>query len=716
MEIYNVRIFISLTLFNFLFCQEIIDIKKITDKIIIDGNVTEEIWEEVKPLPLTMITPIFQGVKTEKTEIRICYDNQYLYLSGKFFDSSADQIQANSMIRDKDRGGDFFNILLDTYNDNENFVVFSTTPSGNRIDNELLNDAEGTFNDIVNYDWNAYWDVEVQQDNTGWFAEVRIPFTSLRYNITDGEVIFGFITHRLIARKNERHTFPKIEPNWALSHLKASQASKIRLKDFSDKRPLYVSPYFLTEIEKNKSAKANLGLDLKYGVSNNQNLDITINTDFAQAEVDEIQVNLTRFDLFFPEKRQFFQERASVFKFQTSSISSNRLFHSRRIGLSENGELLDVYAGLRFTGRSNGWDYGFLTMQTEGADSTDNQNHSAFRFRKQSFNDQSYIGGLVTSQINSEKQNELVLALDASINITGNHFLQTNFGYITGNQFDKNQLSDQSLLYLQYQNRNETGWGYSIEAERVGRKMNPGLGFIRRMESLAINQEILYGHFFKTSKTWRKLIISINNQSNFKLKSSDLESLTNSLEANFAFISGANLTLSVKRNYDHLNKKFILSEKVSIPIGYYTFYNSTIGYSMAESSNWRVNPSFTFGNFYDGNQIQVNITPIWNPSRFLEISASYNYNRIEFDKRSQVLRADIARLNILTALNSEISLTSLIQYDQLNDQVAANVRFRYNFNEGNDLFIVYNGSKSTIKKDEIEQSKLILKYTYTFRN
>ncbi|MCB0278802.1 MAG: hypothetical protein KDD94_04825, partial [Calditrichaeota bacterium] len=458
-----------------------------------------------------------------------------------------------------------------------------------------------------------------------------------------------------------------------------------------------------------------LCLDIKYGVSNNQNLDITLNTDFAQAEADEVQVNLTRFSLFYPEKRQFFQERAAVFKFQTSSISSNRLFHSRRIGLSAKGELLDVYGGVRFVGRSDGWDYGVLDMQTAGADTVGNINHAVMRFRKQTFNNQSYLGGLFTSQINSEGNKEFVVATDALVNLGGSHFLQANIGYISGTAFETN-FNDQSLLYLSYQNRNETGWGYSFEAERVGLNMRPRLGFIQRTDNLALNQETLYGFFFAENETWRKMTISLNHQSNFASADNELESLTNALEMNLAMNTGGSLDFSVRRNYDKPAMAFPISSSIIIPVGQYTFYSYGLSYTMSETSNWRVNPSVTLGDYYDGKQIQFSINPIWNLSRYLEISGIYIYNKIDFESRNQSLRADLARLNILASFNSEISLTSLIQYDKVSEQVAANVRLRYNFREGHDLYLVFNGSKPTISSTQLDQTRFVVKYSYTFTN
>ena len=219
----------TLLLFSFahLMAQSFYDVTRIDEKIQLDGLVNEHIWSTITPLPLTMYTPVFQGELTEKSEIRVAYDDRFIYTSAVFYDSNPKGIQGNSLVRDVDKGGDFFNILLDTYNDNENFVT--TTPTGNRVDAEITNDAEGDFRALFNQDWNAYWDTKVIVHDWGWTAESRIPFSSLKFENEMGEVTFGFIAHRLIGRKNERQIFPAIPPNWEMGEWKPSQAQKNKI-------------------------------------------------------------------------------------------------------------------------------------------------------------------------------------------------------------------------------------------------------------------------------------------------------------------------------------------------------------------------------------------------------------------------------------------------------------------------------------------------------
>jgi len=345
-----------------LFAQELWIVQRTAAPILLDGYVDELLWQSIRPFPLTMYTPVYKGELTEQSVIRMCYDDEYIYVSGIFFDSDPDGIMGTSLLRDGNPGGDFFNVLFDTYNDNENFNTFSTMPSGNRLDAEITNDAEGDR--IFNQSWNTFWDVRTSQDEHGWYAEMRIPFSSLRFEDDNGKVIFGLIVHRLIGRKNERQTFPAIPPNWDTGAWKPSQAGKIQFVGINRKNSVYLTPYVLGGVNhtneynsvENRTSSTTIysketGLDVKMGLSSNATLDITINTDFAQVEADNVQLNLSRFSLFFPEKRQFFQERSGVFDFTTSTVSKNRLFHSRKIGLDDDGNLLSVYGGSRFVGR-----------------------------------------------------------------------------------------------------------------------------------------------------------------------------------------------------------------------------------------------------------------------------------------------------------------------------------------------------------------------------
>ena len=277
----------------------------------------------------------------------------------------------------------------------------------------IRNDATGgtiSSNTWLNRDFNTFWDAAVSQDSAGWYAEIRVPFKSLRFQETDGQVIMGLSAQRKIARKVERLIYPAIPPiaNWAF--LRPSMAQKIVLTGIEPTRTVYVAPYALvgtegwnelneqeTDYQRQSEFQWNVGGDVKFSITNNLTMDFTVNTDFAQAEADDQLINLTRFSLFFPEKRQFFQERAGIFDFRVGGQS--RLFFSRRIGLTDDGQAVPIYGGVRLVGRFDTWDLGALNMQTQPFDSIPSENFGVLRLRRRAFNQYSYVGGMFTSRM-----------------------------------------------------------------------------------------------------------------------------------------------------------------------------------------------------------------------------------------------------------------------------------------------------------------------------
>ena len=212
--------------------------------ITLDGYSDEPAWQAIEPLPLVMHVPIFKGTMTERTEIRVAYDDDYLYIAGRMYDSDPAAIQAVDLVRDAANWqNDWLGIYLDSFNDNENALCFTTNPAGLRWDFTVANDATGTAGSWYNASWNTFWDVATVQNEEGWFAELRIPFSSLRFQDTDGDVVMGLTAWRYIARKGEFHMFPAIPPNWGTaSSFKPSQAKRVFLNDVYSRNPLYVTP------------------------------------------------------------------------------------------------------------------------------------------------------------------------------------------------------------------------------------------------------------------------------------------------------------------------------------------------------------------------------------------------------------------------------------------------------------------------------------------
>lgn len=708
--------------------QQTIVLQKISGPIKLDGLSDEPAWQTIDPLPMSMYTPVFEGPATEKTEIRIAYDDQYLYVSGRLYDSDPDGIQANSLIRDLDRGGDFLNVMFDTFNDNENYLGFTTTPAGNRLDAEISNDAEGDAGEFFNMDWNTYWDNAVVQNDEGWFVEMRIPFSSLRFQSTDGKVVFGFSTNRLVGRKNERVTFPAIPPKWDLGPWKASRGVDLILYDVKPARPIYLTPYLLGGFAKNARLNSDatgyvskndfereVGLDAKFVVSSNLTVDLTANTDFAQVESDDERVNLTRFSLFFDEKRQFFQERSGIFRFSTGG--NNRLFHSRRIGLTDDGRPVRIFGGGRVVGRIGDWDYGLLNMQTDGIDTVSSENFGVIRLRRRWLNDYSFFGAMVTTKAGDDRHN-VSYGLDASIRVMENDYITVNWAQTT--ETDSKTDFDASLIRLEWERRKTRGLGFAGEFIHTGRRYNPEVGFVDRTGVLTFSNEVTYGFFASDDSRVRKQTAGIAdflvlNKSNNHVET---DILTGHWQVETK--TGATVTLEVNRQFEDIPTPFNLSDEVEIPEDRYTFYDFAAQFNMAPGRLLRSNFAASAGSFFDGTKIGASVSPVWNQSRHLEISGNYEFNRIRFSDRNDELDTHILRFRLQGAFNSEFSGNALVQFNSVVKDIAVNARLRYNFREGQDLYIVYNEILNTdrdfgpVRLPASDNRTILIKYTHTF--
>ena len=616
------HLIILLLLSNYNLAQDLLEIARTNEPILLDAKMEEGIWQSIDPLPMTMYTPEYKGDMTEHTEIRMCYDDQFIYFFGIFLDSDPDGIMGTTLIRDGNPGGDFFNVLIDTYNDNENFSVFSTLPSGNRLDAEILNDGEGDLSQIFNASWNTFWTVKTRVDHQGWYAEMRIPFSSLRFNDTNGNVTFGLTVHRLIGRKNERHIFPAIRPDWDFGAWKPSQAKKILIKGIKSKRSIYATPYVLAGHEVNKSYDSiadqtsiqhqwnkEVGLDLKYTLNTNLTLDLTVNTDFAQVEADNVQVNLSRFSLFFPEKRQFFQERSGIFNFQTSNVTRNRIFHSRRIGLDEKGEVLSVFGGGRLVGRFKNLDIAAINMQTAGSDSIVSENFGVLRVKKRVINPYSFWGGIVTSRVDGNGNYNLVYSSDFVYRISTLNYLTAKVGHVTASNLDKR---DNSMAYVRWERRAQTGLGYNIEMERIGENFNPGIGFIQRSNNLGLYQNLVFGQFIENSII-RKLQPYFSNSIFLRNQDNSLETQTTEVGMAVSFKTGSDVSLYIQRSYDEIIDAFNLSNEVLVREGEHLYYSSGMSYTMNSGRRLKFNTQLESGEYYDGIKYSISFEPTWTP-------------------------------------------------------------------------------------------------------
>ncbi|MBT8336534.1 MAG: carbohydrate binding family 9 domain-containing protein [Gemmatimonadetes bacterium] len=712
-----------------------LDIPRLSGPIEIDGIVDDAAWDAIDPLPMTQYEPVFGSDPSERTEVRIGHDDAFLYVSGRMYDSEPDLIRTNTFYRDLYSGDDLLSVLIDSYNDYQTAVWFVTNPAGARNDRTVSNDAVFSGGMPMNSDWNAHWDVVTTQTDEGWFAEFRIPFSTLGFQSRDGEVTMGLILYRFIPRRNERITFPAIEPIWGgLGFAKPSVARRIVLRDVRQSKPIYVTPYTLGGLQQtpvqdevagvpigwhsDSDPTGEVGVDLRYSPTSNLAVDLTVNTDFAQVEADDQQINLTRFPLFFPEKRQFFQERASTFQFNTGGFS-NRLFHSRRIGLDA-GEIVRIYGGARAVGRIGGMDFGFIDMQTADHAGRSSENMGVLRLRQEVLNPSSAIGAMVTSRLGSSGQDNVALGLDAVLRPVGDEFLTVKWARTFDEQVDEASTAEASLFQARWQRVRDAGISYHAEFIRVGDDFLPRLGFQPRRDF----------RFYGGSTQYRKLTDAASPLQNWAARleasqytrASDGRADSRSIESRFSleFKGGTEVWFTGASSYESVLNAFPVAG-AEVPAGDYWFHEGRLRIQLPRADLLRGSLNASVGSFYDGNRVGLGIEPAWNQSKYLELSAGYEWNRLAFPDRNVYAHAHLGRLKAQLALDTKISFSGLMQYSNVADLTTFNARFRYHIREGTDLWVVYNEGLNT-RRDLADQPRLplsagrtvMIKYTHAF--
>ena len=710
-------------------------IQRIQGPIELDGVVDEPAWEEIDPLPMTMHAPTFGIPGTEFTEVRVAYDDEYLYVSGKMFDSEPSGIRTNTLFRNQYSGDDLMAVIIDTFNDHETALWFTTNPEGNRIDRTISNDAVSAGGQpFMNFDWNAHWDVETSRSDEGWFAEFRIPFSTLGFQVENGQVTMGLSVYRFIARKNERQTFPAVDPGiGGMAFARPSQAHRIVLEDVSQPTPVFVTPYLTSGVtwlpdpsgeelpagapsELQTDPTWEVGGDVRFSPSSNLTLDVTVNTDFAQVEADEEQVNLTRFPLFFPEKRQFFQERASTFQF-SSGRGSDRLFNSRNLGLVD-GEIVRIYGGLRAVGRIGGTDYGFLNMQTAASETEPGENMGVFRARQQVLNQYSTVGGMVTSRLGGDRDN-MAYGLDANLRLFGDEWMQVRWAQTFDEAVEEESPLEAGLLRLRWERVRDAGLSYAGEFMRVGRDYRPGLGFQTRHDVHFLGARAQYKRFHDAESSLRSTSVDVGTQHFLRNREGSASTRTLSPGVTWEFKGGTEFRLRGGANFENPRSPFTVGDATILP-GEYWFYEGELEYRRPNSARFRGSASVVAGTFYDGNRLGASWNPTWNPSQHLELGGGVEINRLEFSERDVSTTTRLARARVRIALNTQISFSTLVQYSNVDEMVSVNARFRYHFREGTDLWVVLNEGRHTRSIDALGTplpgsagGNLMIKYTHT---
>jgi hypothetical protein len=695
-----------------------------------DGRISEGEWDTVDTLSMVSHWPSFSEKPNSRTLFRVATDEKFLYFSALCYDTPS-QIQGPTFERDIwNMSMDQIAIVLDTYNDNENGMIFVVTPTGSRIDVSVRNDAQGSS--PVDLSWNSFWEARVSQHDNGWAVEARIPLTSLRFQPVNGDVTIGLIAYRYIARERQMDIFPSIPPHWGFwSFVKPSQAHAVSFTKDENKRPWFTSPYLLaaagyhhnkaeenTYPEKINDNRITAGLDVQHALTDNMNMDLTLNTDFAQVEADDQVVNLSRFSLFFPEKRRFFLERSSIMDFGFEN--NNRLFYSRRIGIND-GKIVPLLGGGRIIGRLHNYDIGVMTMESQGKDGLPSENFNVFRLRRRVSKNNSYIGGIMTSRTDWKGASNIAYGVDGIINLFGNDYLKVNLAN-TNSSLDTtkyaNFMSDRKRVYIMWENRSQVGLNYSFSYSQVDKNYSPGLGFEARNNFKAVGDRVSYGWFTSKSKTLRYIRVDINSTAYLSITSTNLESLLTAPSLYVEWKKNSSISVTTNRFYDNVPEAFNLSDSNKIEPGEYVNKDITLACQTPPVNFANATFNATIGSFYGGDRVSAGFTPTYVISKYITLSGFYQYNHISF-LNAPTYKAHIGRLKLSSSLNVKLSINAFIQVNSLTKASAINFRLRYNSKDGNDFYLVYNEALNHNHKTDLstplsDYRAFILKYIYTF--
>ena len=698
-------------------------LSRLSGAIAVDGMPDEPAWQQVPALPLTMYAPVFRGTPTQRTEIRVAYDDEYLYVAGWFYDTEPAGIRINSLYRDRWNGDDALAIYIDAFNDNRNAKWFGVTPAGMRFD-QLVSDDGATLNE----NWDGFWSASTRITGEGWFAEVRIPFSTIGFHPdSDGRAVMGLTVTRLVSRKGERVTFPAIDP--AFEFRRPSLARDVALEGVRSRTPVYVTPYALTGTNRTtapgpvgfasrRETEKEIGLDVRYPMSGNLTLDLTVNTDFAQVEADEQQVALDRFPLFYPERRRFFQEGSGLFDFV--SYGGGRLFHSRRIGLASDLTTVPIIGGGRLVGRAGGWDLGALEVQTDAVNGRPGENFGVLRLRHQVLNRWSTAGLMLTSYSGGDHQN-VALGADTTLRPFGDNYLDVKWaGTFDDREIRTPSFLERSLVDARWQRRTGRGLSYTAQYTRAGDEYKPEIGFMPREDFTTANLSGNYYFFTDKHRVFKRVYPGALAFNTFRNSDKALESGQYAVWVQWDTKAGGGGWVEPKLFHENVLAPFTIGNAVRIPAGVYDFADLQIRTTMAQGRKLRADVDFRSGTYFDGTRTQVILTPTWNVSRYLEVGGDYQLSALRFPVRQQETNIQLARFRIRTAANARASANAFVQYNSTTDRVDLNLRLRYAFAEGTDLWIVYNEGLDTepTTRFEIAQPRslaraLIVKYTHT---
>ncbi len=699
---------------------------RVSAPVNVDGNLDESIYETIEPVTdFIQQDPSPGSIATEKTEVWILFDDKTLYVSARCWDSQPEKQVANELRRDGLNfiNNDSFGVGFDTFHDRRNGFQFSVNPLGG------LNDSAGTNERDNNRDWNAIWVGRAGKFDGGWTVEMAIPFKSLRY-AAGGDQTWGVNARRIVKAKNETSFFTAIPPTLGNAGMLkfSSAATLVGLNLPPSSRLVEFKPYAISGVRTDRSANpvisndpsGDIGGDAKLGVTKGITADFTYNTDFAQVEDDEQQVNLTRFSLFFPEKREFFLEGQGIFAFGgygqrrgTTPGDVPLVFFSRRIGLSNDGKVIPIKGGARMTGKAGKYSIGVVTIQTDddAITASPSTNFSVLRVKRDVLR-RSSVGAFYTRRSVSSVgpgSNE-VFAADGVFSF----FQNLNFNSYVARTKTTGRDGD-DLSYRGQLDYNADRYGVQLERMEVGKNFNPEVGYSRRQDFLRHYAFFRFSPRPKRFPAVRKFAWE-GSFDRYTNGAGRLETRQALGTFRTEFQNSDIFFVQYLQDYEYLPQPFRIFGSVTIPVAAYEFGNTHVEYDLGFQRKISGGLAFDTGRFYGGTkQTVAYTTPRIELSPRFSVEPAISLNWVDIPEGKFV--AKVATTRLVYAFNARMFTSALLQYNSTTNTFSTNARLRWEYQPGSELFVVYTDGRDTLGSGfpQIQSRSLVVKATRFFR-
>lgn len=689
----------------------VITASSITQSIQLDGDLTESDWQQAIRISNFTQRELLEGQPgSERTEVAIMYDKNNLYIGVWCYDSEPDKIEAQQMKRDFDFDTeDDFAIIIDTYHDQRNGYLFVSNPNGARFDALIQNNGQQS-----NQSWNGVWNVKAKITDKGWFAEFEIPFSTLKFN-SDSEQVWGINFERNIRRKREQLLWQGWSRNSELEQV--VRAGTLRgINDINGVTLVELKPYGLGGIEhelgKSNDVVGHVGGDLNYLVTPTMKLNLTVNTDFAQVESDRQQVNLTRFSLFYPEKREFFLEGRDYFNFGLGS--SIQPFYSRRIGLAPDRSKVSILGGVRLLGKTGNTTLGGMSIQTAKKDTIPTTNYSVLRWRRDIWK-QSSIGIMGVGKFNSHHQNTVQGAdfLYSTSTVFGNKNLSVGGAFAqsyTSNREDKTGIAHR--IFLDFPNDKID---FSAIWDRSDAGFNPETGFLRRQNYQMIMMDLR----FKPRPTflpWLQRLSFKPFDFNYYIDDDthEMQSLWSEFRPlGFTTKSGEFFESNIQRLAENLTEDFEINDGIIIPKGEYWFTRYEL-----QAATFQGRPFYGFifyqwGDYYNGKSTEWFTEWTVKLNNHISISSDFTQNRITLPTGSFTVNEFGGRANL--AISPDLFGSIFVQWNNDDQLMLLNFRVNWIPTPGTDFYVVINQNVDTHSSDwKITHTTVLTKFIWRF--